>query len=347
MFITAHNVVHYLLERGFISSADVVHNRCVVSNSSSRNRCFKVAFEDELGVFVKQARPDDPITQACLEIEATCGREFQRDETLAEHVPAVLGYDQQRGILCSTLIADGENSRTFQKAHPDSRPLIATLLGDTLAKFHSPIGSELVRRFPQKSRHRIPSTLRDDLSGATAKIDPAGISSRIREHPEYVKLIRSTSSLWCPGDLCHGDIRWDNILVSKKNDDLKLRIIDWELAGGGDSAWDVAGVVQSYLIDWVASLLSLDELRDLVKRFWIAYQSRVGDVGSDPLFLRRVTAFAGCRLVQSTFEQHQFGSPLGELGHQLLQLSWNLLQDPESTERELLQVSELFLGSVA
>ncbi len=345
MFITLHNIAHYLLERGFVSPSDIVHNQCTVTNSSSRNRCFKVAFQSKRGVFVKQSRPSDVTLQTCLEIEACCGREFQASGLLSDHVPRVLGYDKQRGILCSELVADAESLRQFCGTHVTQRPAIASALGDVLAKFHSTDTAQMVKRLPPRARHRVPTTLRDDLTGVTAKIDPVGISARIRQYPEYAKLIRNAATLWNPDGLCHGDIRWDNILIKQTNSELGLSIIDWELAGGGDTAWDVAGVVEAYLVDWVGNILELAELRDLVNSFLMAYISRRGNSVKNASFLRRVSAFAGCRLVQSTFEHHQFGSSLSESGLQLLQLSWNILQNPEETERELLKISSLFDGS--
>ena len=242
-------------------------------------------------------------------------------------------------------LARGESLRFYHHSNPALRPFLAAALGDTLAKFHSSDAAQMVKRLPQRAQHRVPTTLRDDLTSVTSKVDPSGISVRIREYPEYVALLRKASSLWSPDGLCHGDIRWDNILIKQTESDLELCIIDWELAGGGDSAWDVAGVIQAYLVDWVNNLFDLDELRDLVSRFCTAYLSRRGGPAKHPNFLRRVSEFAGCRLVQSTFEHHQFGTPLGESGLQLLQLSWNVLRDPEATERELLQISNLFDGS--
>lgn len=345
MFITLHNIVHYLLERGFVSPSDIVHNQCTVTNSSSRNRCFKVAFQNKSGVFVKQSRPSDPTLQTCLEIEACCGREFQASGLLSEHVPQVLGYDIQRGVLCSALVAEAESLRQFCRTHATQRLALASALGDVLAKFHSTDAAQMVKRLPPRAQHRVPTTLRDDLTGVSVKIDPVGISARIRQYPDYAELIRNASKLWNPDGLCHGDIRWDNILIKQTNSELGLSIIDWELAGGGDSAWDVAGVVEAYLVDWVGNILELDELRDLVNNFLIAYISRRGQSVRNATFLRRVSSFAGCRLVQSTFEHHQFGTSLGESGLQLLQLSWNVLRDPEATERELLKISKLFDGS--
>jgi Phosphotransferase enzyme family len=49
---------------------------------------------------------------------------------------------------------------------------------------------------------------------------------------------------WKCSSVIHGDIKFDNVLVSGT----RLSLIDWELACIGDPAWDVAGVVDGLLL---------------------------------------------------------------------------------------------------
>lgn len=50
-------------------------------------------------------------------------------------------------------------------------------------------------------------------------------------------------SLWQPTCLVHGDVKWDNCLVDLTTTPPEVRLIDWELSGIGDPAWDLAAAL--------------------------------------------------------------------------------------------------------
>lgn len=345
MFVTPHNLVHFLLTRGYINAASVVHDRCRVEDFSSRNRCFKVSFAKSPGVFVKQARQSDATMKTCIEIEAECLRLLARpavQSTLSNHVPELVAFDKERTILCTSLIVDSQSLRTAQLADPKLRASLAKSLGVLLAKFHTATVADMVDLLPKSAKHRVPTLLHGRSLVSRPEDDPAGVYTRIQQYPEYARLVRETAAYWQPDGLMHGDIRWDNILVSPGESGPLLSLIDWELAGGGDTAWDVAGVVQSYLIDWSADLIDTDELQSLVGLFLSGYLADRHLSGNQTQpFLRKTVLYAGCRLIQSTFEQHQFGKPLDAHGLRLLQLSWNILREPLAAENELLLIDRL------
>jgi len=345
MFLTPHNVVHFLLTRSQISASSVVHDGCRVEDFSSRNRCFKVSFAQSPGIFVKQARQTDATMKACLEIEAECLRLIGKPESslsLSDHVLRLISFDRERLVLCTMLVENGHSLRTVQLANPELRNALAKSLGALLATVHTTEASEIVNHLPAAAQHRVPTLLHGRSLATRPEDDPAGVYARIQEYPEYVKLIRDTAGYWQADGLMHGDIRWDNILVSESESGPVLSLIDWELAGGGDVAWDVAGVVQSYLIDWSADLLSTEDLQLVVGTFLSEYlTARHLPDNQTQSFLRKTILYSGCRLVQSTFEQHQFGTTLNSHGLRLLQLSWNILRDPAAAENELLLFDQL------
>lgn len=49
---------------------------------------------------------------------------------------------------------------------------------------------------------------------------------------------------WAARAVIHGDVKFDNILVTPDG----MFLVDWELAGPGDPAWDLAGVVDGLLL---------------------------------------------------------------------------------------------------
>ena len=339
MFITAHNLVPYLIERGTITTSQVVHDNCCVENSSSRNRCFRVRFDGSPGCFVKQPPLQETGLHEFVSIEAECLRLFQSTEfqsSLGQHVPKLLSYDSARRILSIELLEDFVSLRSYGQQQPTSRPLLARLVGEMLAKFHQPEVLAALDQLPPSARHRVPGVLRDSQNLAHSR-DPAGIGAKVSQYPEYLELLQRCTDLWQRDGLMHGDVRWDNVLVRHSSDGLGMCLIDWELAGGGDTAWDLAGLMQAYMIEWITEQITLDELRECANNCWNSYRAQ-RSLGAEPEFLMKTVRYAGCRLVQSALEHHPTGIPLGTIGSQMLQLSWNLLRDPESVVDELLQL---------
>ena len=254
-------------------------------------------------------------------------------------VPKWISFDAERSILCTQLIlAESFRSVSLQDSQ---RVELAKLLGAGLASIHSVNSNELAD-LPTATRHRVPTILQ--LAKYGVGDDPAKIWQTLSAYPDFVKLISEQIQHWTPTGLTHGDMRWDNLLVTKTDDSLKLSIVDWELAGVGDCAWDVGGVLQSYLIDWSVDLIDSDQLQQLTIAFWQAYvvEARLSATGANRL-LERTIMFAACRLIQSTFEHHQFGNELESTGRRLLQLSWNILKEPQEVLRSLLPLQAVEL----
>jgi thiamine kinase-like enzyme len=125
-------------------------------------------------------------------------------------------------------------------------------------------------------------------------------------------------------------------------------LIDWELAGSGESALDVGTVLGEYLAAWVASipivemaeparLLSqarypLRSMQPAIAAFWSAYC----ELTSSPPALRRVVELAAVRLLQTAVERAQVSSAPSAHLVTLLQLADNMLHQPEATAVTLL-----------
>ena len=102
MILSKSNVVHYLIEQGLLTVESVVDGDLMVTDTTRRNRNFKVIRRASPGYFVKQIQNWDPQTVATLASEATCyrlarsGPEFA---ALARLVPRDFLYDTQRHVL--------------------------------------------------------------------------------------------------------------------------------------------------------------------------------------------------------------------------------------------------------
>jgi aminoglycoside phosphotransferase (APT) family kinase protein len=164
------------------------------------------------------------------------------------------------------------------------------------------------------------------------------------------------ASTWEPTAFIHSDLKWDNILVHPREGETKsaqIKITDWELAGIGDPCWDVGTVLGEYLAFWALSIpivsdeapdtymhlaqYPLESLQPAISAFWQSYSAGMGfDETSAREQLIRSTRYAGARLIQTAYERTQTMSRLTPQIYLLLQLSLNVLDQPESAAEQLL-----------
>lgn len=102
--------------------------------------------------------------------------------------------------------------------------------------------------------------------------------------------------------LVHGDVKFDNVLVaSPPGARPRLRLLDWELAGPGLAAWDLAGVVDGLL---VPALQVLPTARALTERAHAApaLAAHRGVPGAPEVSEEELTLATVARLVQSAIQ---------------------------------------------
>ncbi|NYI04394.1 phosphotransferase family protein [Allostreptomyces psammosilenae] len=76
------------------------------------------------------------------------------------------------------------------------------------------------------------------VGGAAARALALGVVAA----PDLGAALEEGARLWAPRCLVHADLMWDNCLVDAAAPP-RVRVIDWELSGYGDPAWDVGCVV--------------------------------------------------------------------------------------------------------
>jgi aminoglycoside phosphotransferase (APT) family kinase protein len=117
--------------------------------------------------------------------------------------------------------------------------------------------------------------------------------------------LRGLSEAWVPAVPVHGDVKFDNILVSRRTSDrARLTLIDWELAGLGIPEWDLAGVTEGLIVpaaqlaDEAEAVGEANEARPMLE----AYRAEAGSTPVVDNWLL-VVATVG-RLVQATVQLH-------------------------------------------
>jgi aminoglycoside phosphotransferase (APT) family kinase protein len=354
--LTRPEVVDYLLQRGLMSMADVVDGGFVIDDVSRRNHNLVVRSRSRPGLFLKQRDPRQSAVTLHREADAyrllgDGGSVFAR-----HHLVGLLHVDSSRDLLVLEHLDGVEPLHAARLRGREMDEACARGLGRALGRLHDvrPADEALMvaPTWALSLRRPTPDVLTDLSSASLAVI---GIVQQSRPIAEALaELARSQA----PGCLIHGDMRLDNCLVTvpaARARPPRLAVVDWELAGVGDPAWDVATVLCEYLAIWLRSIpladsLSLDdslalaehplsEVRPAVAAFWDAYRTGRG-LDRQCGFLIRTTRWLGARLVQTAIEIAQTSSHLTRTVVYMLQLAEHALEKPEHVAKRVLRLGD-------
>jgi Phosphotransferase enzyme family len=330
MNIAHANTVYYLLERGLITFESAVDGDLMLVASSSNNTNTKVIRRNEAGLFIKQISRSDMTAVVSVQREAMCywlGHNDRDFEALTPFIPKYHDYDPARHMLVTELLPDGDNLYQYRYNQGKYPPGSPARIGRAVAVYTSRCGSEM-RKGEQASTmakqmpwvlaiHQPESPMLPTFGHASN-----GLLAYLKTDPLFYPLLDALQKLWRYDAFIHGDIKWDNFIVYDRNetgDEYTLKLIDWELAGFGDAAWDLGSAFQAYLSFPIISLSSIpgqlptnlagllqfapQEIRQAVRELWIGY------LGEQPLderaaaeFIERVMRSAGARLLQTALE---------------------------------------------
>ncbi len=362
MFITATNLAHYLIGRSLITSDSVVDGDFQVVEAGRRNRNFKVVRRKSPGLFVKQ------ISSMNAESIATLGREAAfygmlraRPDwaALARLVPRVIDFNPEVHALALELIPDGENLTEYHLRLGVYPEAVGTSIGQALGTYHSPgfagvsLGGTDGAIFPRI----VPWVLNIDPTTLMPlpQFGPAGevLAAALRQCPAVVRNLALMRRAWSWHSLIHGDIKFDNFLVSGEPDGRpSLRIVDWEMVDLGDAAWDVASIISTYLAHWLlvrsagaaavsggsdgAAIEDFGVVRPSLRAFWIAYSAaRQWHPSVARLYLDHCIRFCAARLVATAFE-YLYAVPQSAASALLLtRIGEGLLESPDVAVTQL------------
>lgn len=362
MILTPYNIAYYLLDRNLVTPESIVDGDFMVVEHSSRNRNFKVLRKENAGYFIKQVRDIEPGAIATMRTEASCYWLAQSDPAfaaLSPLMPRFHGYDPQRHAIIVEMLPASETLSEYHRRLADFPPAMAAKLANALGSYHrqvrppddSPYSGIFTRRVPWVlSAHQMAAA---GMPGSVANTQVLAIISR---YPQFQQILESLQRDWQPTALIHGDIKWDNCLLSASpEDDLSLKIVDWELADIGDPYWDVGAVFQAYLSFWIFSIpvttqmpigdalelaqYPLENMQPAMRAFWKSYleTQEVSEKEAGPL-LRRCLQYGAARMLQTAYEYMYFAPQISISAICLLQVSLNMLESPDEAIEHLLGI---------
>lgn len=357
MLLSPLNICYYLLDRGLIQLKDLVNGDYTVNMSSSRNNNFIINKKLANPIFVKQPRTLSGEQANSVRIEASCYWLANHDEayhSLKSFLPKYHGYDYLNHVLMTECVKDSTDLYTFYAEKKKFIPAVPTQLAALLSSYHQKIFSENQRhKSEQLFKKGFPFIFHLGDKNIRSWWKPKKESEKqmlslIEKDDNFRQLIENAAKEWKADGLIHNDIKSANFLINVKDlekEDIKVRLIDWELADLGDSCWDVAAVFKMYILFWIYSQdfskkgltqqkpyhdFDLFTIQSSIQIFWKNYcqQMKVEEDTKGELLLK-IAKFAALGLVQSCFETTTVADSLTPEGAQMLQLSVNILRNPE------------------
>ena len=361
MILSGSSLAYYLADRGLVGLDSVVDGAFLVVTVPRRNQNFKVIRRGAPGFFVKQVRDGTPDAVATLKCEATCYRLAQSGlelEPLAALLPGFYCYDPENNVLVLQLLQESENLREHSDRTGGFSPDLARQIGAAFGSYHSLPLSRITEAaaspFPD-NKPWILSFHSQTFPLGTMNPGAAQLHDILHSYPEYTRALDDLSGDWQVDALIHGDVKWDNCMVYPAEDGpgSEFKIVDWELASLGDACWDVGAILQAYLTSWVFSMpdtgaspaaalvrqarFALDDVAPAIGAFWESYASARGlEEARSRRLLERSMKYGAARMVQSVFEIAIYSSQLSPVAVRVLQLSYNILADPQEAIESLL-----------
>ena len=354
MFVDYGNVAYFLAERRLLEFDSVVDGDFMVVDQSSRNRNLKIVRRKSPGFFIKQVSFSSPEYTQTLAREAACYRlskEHAEFGAMRALMPEFHYFDSAKHILVIELLNDAESVWEYHQRVRCFPLDIAKLQGETLGSYHRQVSADAARAeagvFAQQvpwilSLHETNPAYLGQVSRGNAQL--IGI---LQQYPEFESALSAIKAGWNYASLIHGDIKWENMVLSYGGGDaVRLKIIVWEIADLGDECWDLGAVIQAYLTFWVFSLplsggaavadavaaapLDAESMKPALAAYWQAYaESRGLDADASRRKLVRSMSCAAARMIQTAYESIQSAQQASSYTLTKLQMSMNILRNPE------------------
>lgn len=385
MLINVDNVVRYLVDRGLLDTKSIIEGDLRVVDASRRNRNFQIIRRNDASLLMKQPNTFDANNITTVKKEALLYLLMQTEPdfmALKDMSPRILDFDDQNNILMTEFIANAQSLNNYN--YFSSRGILRkedyVELGRLVATYHKAF-REKVSVIMNKSSSSIDNNnnntksklrfLQDGFVPAASIVRPGpeifrDISSAnlkllkvVQQYPTLYESLEELYSGWRRETLIHGDIKWDNVIISPKEGNngsgFKMNIVDWESASIGDPAWDIGSIFQEFLKFWLYFLPTtgresaeqlitstsypISNIQPAIRAFWSAYAKNSGIGGREANeLLIRSTKFCAARLVQSAYESLYSSAEFPNTIVYMIQTSLNIFHRTNNAIIQLLGI---------
>lgn len=228
---------------GWLDTVDV-SSAAVASRSSAHDVCL-VTTSDGRAAIVKQWPAGAP-TGRDLRQELFVYRLARSVPALAAVLPQAWHLDEGRQVL--VLEAVGNGCAPLPRLEDEG---VAEALGEAMACWHRATTETGLWPSPAMGILEMPDALEVALAGrapATCRLMRA-----IVDDVRLASMLREARAGWRDACLIHGDLRRENWFAVPSSAASGVRVIDWELSGSGDPAWDLATVIVEATVEGLRS----------------------------------------------------------------------------------------------
>ena len=312
MLLTPSSVVQHLVERDLLGAGRVVDTWLRVEPAIGRNRVFRVHGAGG-GYFVKQPERWHPDELASCEREAAIlGMRSGALGAIADLLPTLVDWQPTSRIMVLELLSGCTDLSAYYRVAVPSD--VAETLGATTAMLHR---GTVVRPGPDGAPGAMADVPHADkpwafsvsrqasLAGHSGDAYHASIHQRLQREPSTCASLEATATRWRANALIHGDLKWSNWLAKVTSGQLEeLFVVDWEMGGVGDTAWDVASMLYSLVYAHAGGgTIGLSTARPSLRAFVKGYFAETGfRAGYAMPFAERCVAYLGARCVQGVYE---------------------------------------------
>jgi serine/threonine protein kinase len=355
---TVENIHHQLLKLGLISDNALLNGDYEATAVNRRNRNITITTNKRQNYFIKQTDPVNPENAKSLKNEILFYSRIDQHLPQLTDCVAELEYGDADDLLlilkyrssiplwrhCKREAVNEIPSATLESVGRLLGQLHATLSAvhlRSLAEFEF-LGSELPFIFKLLKPH--PDILQWASAGAVKFIERLQAQSEIDRHWQ------DAIGRWEVDAIIHGDIKLDNFIIDLQggvNDfgkEKQLKVVDWEMAQFGDTAWDIAGVLNDFIFWWAIAMpddmppeemikhakFPLANIKSGVNAFWDGYAAAC-KFSSDVLGrqLEKAVVFAGLRIMQTSFDISSGFDAMPPIAVLLFNIGASILSDPQ------------------
>lgn len=361
MILTIDNADDYLLKKALLNAESVIDGDVKIFDNSRKNRNIRVIRKNNTSYLLKQPSIGDVYSATTIQREATLYKLIKMEKDLysiKEIVPNIIEFDLKEIVLILEYINNSESYREYNYNLMSAGNLhleVTSTLGRMIAIYHRDFERLLFKSkngYPQ-SLSFLPRSLPFNIAVIRPNpfllsiASPANIRllKIIQQYPEILDFFENVYRDWyMQQTLVHGDIKWDNIIVVRNNQQkvIDIRIVDWELATVGDPAWDIGGILHDFIDFWINSLPITqsedieilvksaqdyqDNLKKAIRSFWGGYITEI-EMEENKLqsLLIRSARYCALRLIQKVFEAYQYSYDLSNQAIYSIQTSLNIV----------------------
>ena len=234
----------------WLTEADAQNPRTRVDMTASSHTVFRITAPDGRSVVVKQVPAHAAATGRSLSRELFVYRLANWIPGVAAALPAAVYIDESRQVLVLESLGSDSSWPIAEPAASIGNRGVAESLGGLMAGWHRATTDTALWPAPAPGILHLPDALPDAIRNrppATRRL-----MESIAADAELAAALRAGRERWRDRCLIHGDIRREN-WISAHAGRPRLRVLDWELSGSGDPAWDLGSVLAEFALESIRS----------------------------------------------------------------------------------------------